>query len=465
MRDETEIQRVSHVTESILLSFVQGQLVDSAAADVAGHLELCIACRVFAARLRHADVTDPDGSAIARLTTAAQAIPETLRNALSATSTEPADMMPGEVWRVGGDEAQLVWVRRVFEDSAAVIAVTLDVELADEYTLVIPSNESPLSLDMAVMTTVEGHVDNRAFLQRIAELPVDEQINQLRQARRDGRPPSSNLLTGPPISRDDDQRLEYRQLLADLLADLSPGAYSDSDLTGSSEEGMDLHRLAEELNGLTWRRAGTTILMLDVDHVAVDPAHEMLVTALVQDLGAAVLVTVLTGADPAGLLTAPAVARACGVLLAKHTDADDVAVAIADEDWTAVVVAPAFAGHAVEAPSGALSGPRVASPSLPLLDALLKYFDAHATRWNETERVHFHRAPVDVPALAVAAARAAVDRTIEEGRRAVTPAKKTAYIALDDRAVTAIQALIESAITAGTPPADAVETLLNRSHQ
>jgi len=467
MRDETQIQRVRHVTESTLLSFVKGQLMDSAAADVSEHLERCLACRVLAARLRHAEVIDPDDSAIARLTTAAQAIPEPLRDALSATPTELADMTAGQVWRVGGDEAQLVWVRRVFDDSAAVVAVTLDVELADEYTLIIPANDSPLSLDIAVMTTVEGHVDNQAFLQRIAVLPVDEQITQLRQTRRDGLPPPSHLLTGPPISRDDDQRLEYRQLLADLLADLSPSAYSDSDLTGSSEEGegIDLHRLAEELNGLTWRRAGTTIRMLDVDHIAVDPAHEMLITALVQDLDAAVLITVLTGADPVGLLTAPAVAHACGALLAKHPDAADVAVALADEEWTAVVITPAFAGRAVETPSGGLSEPRVATQPLPLLDALLKHFDVHATRWNETERVQFDRDPVDVRALAAAASRAAVDRVVAEGRRAVTPAKKSAYQALDDHAVSAIRTLIESAVAAGTSPADAVDTLLNRSNQ
>jgi hypothetical protein len=372
---------------------------------------------------------------------------------------------PGGVWRVGNDEAQLVWVRRVFDDSAAVVSVTLDVELADEYTLIIPADESPISLDLAVMTTVEAHVDMRAFLQHIADLQVDEQITRLRQRRRDGLPSPSDLLTGPPISRDDDQRLEYRQLLADLLADLSPGAYSDSDLMGVAEDGVDLHRLAEQLNGLTWRRVGTQIRMLNIDHAPVDPAHEIIVTALVQDLDVVVLITVLTGAQPAGLLTAPDVARACGALLARHPIADDVAVAIADEDWTSVVVRPPFAGHAVEVPSGGLSEPRVAFQPLPLLDALLKHFDAHGTRWDETERVHFDRSTVDIPALAAAISRAAVDRTVAEGCRAVTPAKKKAYTALDDHAVAAISALIESAVSPSTSSADVVDAFLSGRRQ
>ena len=464
MRDETQILQARHVTESTLLSFARAELTEADAADTARHLDLCLACKVVAARLRHAEVTDPGESVIAHLTSTAQAIPETVRNALSAGRRGLADVTAGEVWRVGNDEAQLVWVRQVFDDSAAVVSVTLDVELADEYTLMIPADESPINLDLAVMTTIEAHVDMRAFLQPIADLPIHEQVTRLRQTRRDGLRSPSDLMTGPPISRDDDQRLEYRQILADLLADLSPAAYADSDLMGVAEDGVDLHRLAEELNGLTWRRAGTQIFMMDIDHATVDPAHEMIVIALVRDLDAAVLVTVLTGAHPAPILTAPDVARACGALLAKHPDADDVAVAIADEDWTSVVVRPPFAGRAVEVPSGGLSEPRVAFQPLPLLDALLKHFDAHGTRWDETERIHFDRSPADVSALAAATSRAAVDRAVAEGRRAITPAKKTAYTSLDDHAVAAISALIESAIAPSAPSAssaDAVDAFLS----
>jgi hypothetical protein len=464
MRHETQTPRARHVTESKLLSFVRGQLTDSGRADVAEHLDHCIACRILAGRLTHAEATEPDDSAIARLTASAS-IPEVVRDALVATRMGPAAIAVGDVWRVGRDEAQLVWVRRTLEDSAAVISVTLDVDLADEYTLIIPAEESPLSLDLALMTTVEGLVDRRSFLQRIGTLQVGEQITKLRQARRDGLPAPSDLPTGPPISRDDDQRLEYRQLLADLLADLSPGAFSNEDPTEPSDDGVDLQRLADEVNGLKWRRPGIQVRWLDITHTVVDAAHEMLIAGLIQDLDAAVLITVLTGADPASILASPGVAGACGALLAKYPEADDVAIAIADEEWTAVVVTPAFAERAVEVPSGGLSEPRVAFQPLPLLDALLKHLDAHATRWDETERVRFDRDPIDVPALATTVSRAAVDRTLAEGRRAVTPAKKTAYMALDDHAVAAISALIQSAVAPGTSSSDAVDAFLGRSRQ
>ena len=162
-----------HPTESALLSFVRGQLKAPGAAGVEAHLDSCLACRIWETRLRHARVAEADGSVTARLAAAAQAIPEDLHNALAVRAGVDVPAA-GDIWRVGTHEALLVWVRRLFDASATVVPVTLDVELADEYTLIVPAGESPLGLDLALITTVEGHVDVRALLQRIAALPVDD---------------------------------------------------------------------------------------------------------------------------------------------------------------------------------------------------------------------------------------------------------------------------------------------------
>lgn len=454
---------MSHPTESALLSFARGQVKAPGAASVAAHLDSCLACRVWEERLRHARVAEADDMITARLTAAAQAIPEGLRHALAVP---PGGGVPaaGDIWRVGTEEALLAWVRRVSGESATVIPVTLDVELADQYTLIVPADESPLGFDLALMTAAEGTVDLRGFMQRVAALPVDDQVTQLLLARSDGRPPPPGLLTGSAASRDDDERLEYRRLLAGLLAGLSPGALPDAGLPGSRDDGAGLDRLADMLGALTWHRPGVEISLLEGAHVAAGPAHELAVTALVRDLDAAVLVAVLTGPAPAGMLSAPEVARACGGLLTIYQDADDVAVAIPDEDWTAVVVTPEFASRAVEAPSGRLSEPRVAFQPLPLADALLRHLDSRVTRWEQTDRLRFDRDAVDLAALAAAVSRAAVDRAVAEGRRARTPAKKNAYTALDDRAVAGIRALIES-VAAGASPDDGVTALLSGSRR
>ncbi len=457
-----KVRRMRHPTESALLSFARGQFTSAGAADVAAHLAGCLACSVWETRLRDAMVAEADDSATARLTAAAQPIPDGLRTALAAP---PGAGVPasGDIGRVGADEALLVWVRSLSSESATVVPVTLDVELADEYTLIVPAGDSPLGLGLALMTTVEGDVDLRAFLQQIAALPVGDQITELLLARSDDRPPPPGLLTGSPAATDDDQRLEYRRLLAGILASLSPGALPDASLPGSRNDGVDVGRLAEKLNGLTWHRPGLEISLLD-GHMAVAPAHELLVTALVRDLDAAILVAVLTGREPARVLSAPEVAGACGGLLMTYQDADDVAVAIPDEDWTAVVITPEFAGRAVEAPSGRLSEPRVAFQPMPLADALLKHLDSRVTRWEQTDPLEFDRDAVDLAALAAAVSRAAVDRAVAEGRRARTPAKKAAYTALDDTAVDGIRTLIES-VVAGVPAADRVTALLSGSRR
>ncbi len=452
-----KVRRMRHPTESALLSFARGQLTSAGAADVAAHLEGCLACTVWETRLRHARVAEADGLVTARLTAAAQPIPDDLRAALAAP---PGAGVPasGDIWRVGADEALLVWVRSLSGGSATVIPVTLDVELADEYTLI----ESPLGLDLALMTTAEGDVDLGTFLQRIAALSAGDQITRLLLARSAGRPPPPGLLTGSPASGDAGQRLEYRRHLTRLLASLSPGAVPDASLPGSRNDGVDVGRLAGTLNGLTWYRPGLEISRLD-GHMAVGPAHGLLVTALVRDLDAAILVAVLTGREPARVLSAPEVAGACGELLMTYQDADDVAVAIPDQDWTAVVITPEFAGRAVEAPSGRLSEPRVAFRPMPLADALLKHLDSRVTRWEES-RLLFDRDAVDLAALAAAVSRAAVDRAVAGGRRARTPAKKAAYTALDDTAAAGIRTLIES-VVAGVSAADGVTALLSGSRR
>src|SRR5258708_11777879 len=453
-----KVRRMRPPTESALLSFARGQFTSAGAADVAAHLAGCLACSVWETRLRDAMVAEADGTVTARLAAAAQPIPDGLRTAVAAP---PGAGVPacGDIWRVGADEALLVWVRSLSSESATVVPVTLDVELADEYTLIVPAGESPLGLGLALMTTVEGDVDLRAFLQQIAALPVGEQITEPRRARSDDRPPPPGLLTGSPAGADDDQRLEYRHLLAGLLASVSPGALRDASLPGSRDDGVDVGRLAETLNGLTWHRPGLDITLLD-GHMAVAPAHELLVTALVRDLDAAILVAVLTGREPARVLSAPDVARACGGLLMTYQDADDVAVAIPDEDWTAVVITPEFARRAVEAPSGRLSEPRVAFHPMPLADALPQHLDSRGTRWEETGRLLFDRDAVDLAALAEADSQAPVHRAVAEGPRARTPAQKAAYTALDDTAVHGIRTLIES-VLAGLPAADRVTALLS----
>jgi hypothetical protein len=455
---------LSHLNESVLYALVQGRLKADAAAEVADHLERCLACRVWSTRLQNASVSEADDSIISRLVQTSPTVPEALHRALLDNPSSAAPAVGG-LWRVGRGEALLVWVRRVLDDSAAVIPVTFDSDLADEFSLIIPADESPLGLNLVVMASVEAHVDLRAFLQRIAALPVEDRVETLREARRSRLPIPPDLLVGAPVVSEQDQRLEYRQVLSDLLADLSPAAFAAETEVEPSDDGVDVHRLVENLGELTWRRAGLTVQPLPIDHVDVDPAHDLLVVGMVKDLDASVLVAVLTGADPAGTLTQPELARGCGTLLGRHPEADDVAVAIQDRDWTTVVVDPPSAAQALEAPSGRFAEPRVTFQPLPLVDALLKHLDARATRWDQMGVPHFDRESLDLVELGAISAAAAIERTIAEGHQARTPAKKSAYTSLSERDGARIAELIAAVATHGIAPNEAVDSFLSELGQ
>jgi hypothetical protein len=299
-------------------------------------------------------------------------------------------------------------------------------------------------------------------LQRLGALHVEAQIGELRRARREGRLPDTNVPTGPPIESADDQRLEYRQLLADLLADLSPEGFAEASPKPAeqSDDGVDLHELSERLRDLTWRRASCHVRQAGLDHVSVDAAHELLVAAVVEEFDRAVLVTVLTGAAPSSTQFSPRVADACGILLNRYPDADDIAVTIADADWITVIVAPPFSHSAVEVPSGIAAGPRVVSQSLPVVDALTKHFEGKTARWDETERVRLNGTLANLHQLAQDAAQAAVDQVVREGRRAIIPAKKAAYTALDPHTVSMVTEMIDAIVSERASPAEAIDELL-----
>lgn len=137
----------------------------------------------------------------------------------------------GELWRVGKSEALLAWVRKVFDDGMVdVIPITLDVELADEGTLLIPEDATPLGVELAAMTYVRTHLPKEVFLNFICALDIGAEIEEVLSATRDGRP-AEGVEVGLPITDSQDQRLEYRAALWDVLGHLLP---SEASQEGSS---------------------------------------------------------------------------------------------------------------------------------------------------------------------------------------------------------------------------------------
>ena len=129
----------------------------------------------------------------------------------------------------GGGEATLVRIQAVTPAAAAVVPVSFDTELADEHTRIVALDDSPLGLPLALHLDLEVTIDRDTLLDRLGALDVVGDAGA--------------MIAGPPVVSALDERIAYRQGLADRLALLAPaGAGGEPDTAG--EEALVAARLA-----------------------------------------------------------------------------------------------------------------------------------------------------------------------------------------------------------------------------
>ncbi len=439
-----------HPGTGALSDYVRSALSEPQRADVEAHLDVCLACRVWAARLEHAEHLEPTAELISALVAASPDVPEGL---LRAIRSEHADQTPqaGDLWRCGRGDALLVWLRKVFDDGLlAVVPVVFDVELADELTLIKPAESNALGLDLGFMVSVESHIDPRSLIGKVGTIDVADDIEALRRVRRGG-PRNDDILVGTPIEMSDDQRIEYQQLVSDLLGDCAPEAF-DADAEDDTGGEVNLGAIRAELDDLTWSLPDIKIVEFDVVHTAIDESHHLLRIATVQRLNVVVVIAAVTGPAPEDVLVSDVGTRVLNSeLLAERADA--VVAIIDDLALDAVVISPWDATDAIDVPAGDLATPTIPDP-LPLRDAIRKYLDARVNDWD-SPRVNFDRGTIDVLTIATQATRRAVLDVVAEGQRAKTPEKKDRYVSVNGKESAATSTLIRD-VLAGSDAREAV---------
>jgi len=442
---------------------------DPKTAAIRQHLSGCVACRVRAARLQHAvSPGAPSEDSVARILEASAPVPGILA---SMTAARDQDLpRPGEIWRVGRDEALLVWVRRVFDDAVDAIPASLDVELADQETVFLPAGSTPLGLPIALLTGVRTHVGLPAFVQRIGFFDASGSIQEVMSAAREGRAPEgvqTGPPNGPPIETEDDQRIEYRQAIADLLADLAPGNWADEtecqvseNDTGSSNDLPEIIRILRD--SLSMRLAGCRVLHVNEHCVTLADGISLASVARIAFLDTSIVVVVLDGSGlEDALRSSTLLADACLEFVYSEPDAAAIAVAEGIADWPTVVLTVAQLRTDYEPPGGPEVAPRLSHEPLPIVDALVKFLDRQEAVWEATEPVtgifqesHFRN-------LALRCAGDAIDLIATQGRRALTPANKSSWTSLPDDLRSRI---VESmtAIMADAPIDDVLDDLIER---
>lgn len=442
MTDASDQVRNRHIPEARLYAYAHGELIGEASV-VEDHLASCLVCRVRLNRLRGAKLPPIDEATTRALVEAEVAVPELLQRSLSMWSADSPQV--GDLWRVGtSSQAFLVWIRRVLDESALVIPVALEDELADEYSLIVPKDESLLGVDVILLTTVEGQIDRRSFIQRIGELDVADKVSRLREARREGRAADGDCLVGSSIDTVEDQRIEYQQLVADLLGDCSPEAYALDEATDVADD-FDLAAYWSRVAEIAWRRPDARVESQAIERVEVEAGHELLAVGRVVDPAASVVMALLIGPRAPDYQSLPSLAESCGELMRKHHECDWVAVSVPDSDWTTVALDVTSTISAIEPPSGERVPPRVPGEPLPVVDALFKLLDGRLVGWEDREVSEMDESPLDMTSSIPQFAQEAVQRLVASGRRSASP-KKEVYVSFGEAEMESIAALVQRVI-------------------
>lgn len=222
-----------HPADSELAAFAGGVGGDSSV--MTDHVATCATCTQILSRLAmHQDVL-PSPSALP----ATLGVPVgTTRRLAEASNPQPA---PGQLWRATAQPGQilLVWIRRLRSDGRlAVVPVTFDADFADEYSFILRAELSPLGVDLVLHTAVESTIDQRVLLNSLGAVDVAAEVDAVRTARGNGTT-VMGLNVGSPVASMADERIQYRQQLADALVEMTTARFQPDTTSPIDEDFSD----------------------------------------------------------------------------------------------------------------------------------------------------------------------------------------------------------------------------------
>lgn len=427
---------------------------------VRAHLAGCLACRVRMARIAQADgLHMPTPNVVQRIVDASTVVPGATNISDERDEFEPE---ASELWRVGRDEALLAWVRRNFHDGAVdIVPVVLDVDLADEQTVLVKAERSPLGVELGAMVALRTHVHRDAFINRLGTLDISALVEDVIAATREGR--DSTAAIGPPIESDDDDRIEYRQALRDLLDELAPSSWPVESSAGvvttglsslTEPSGLDLLELQSRIQ---YRIRAAQCIGLPSDQFDIEQGRSLRTLFKVAYLNTAVVVVSVQSLDVA-LADQLALVRACQRAMESSPDADAVCVAEPRDGWNCALYSCASMREALELPDGRSVGPAPILSGYGVVDTLSKHLEGAAPAWEGTDHAPRGLASVDMAEIAGRHAQTSIDTIQSQGRRALQEAKKSTWsvlpAGLEERVSRFVTAVIES-----VPVADALAEL------
>ena len=385
----------SHPLDVDLADLVDGVLDASRAAGVEAHLDACLLCRLKRRRLEGAPAPAPAGGFLPG-------------PAFDMPSLEPGgDPAVDDLWLAGTDDRLLVLVLGITGDRVTAAPVTLDVEAADDETVVV--EQSPFRTPVAVHPALATEIPRTVLTARVGTLTVPP-------AQGAARAPAGHR--GSAIAGPSDPRLQLRQHLADRLA-----AFADPPPAGAGDAPPPRPEqvrstLIADLRSMRGRACTARALDGWADLVLAEQRGWVpLVT--VDEVG-----VVLVAFDtPHGLEDELDFDAARSVLTRLNASA---LVVLTGELSELADVFDAAALHAgIDMPSGAHNPPRPLISGLVPFDAIAKFLDQHSGARAMSPATRSPLARVEVAdVLREAAAAAATDAARQGARFKIAPKRR-----------------------------------------
>ena len=454
-----------HPTEAQLQAFALDE-AHSQTATISEHIAGCLICRVHVGRLKIDNREAAEPSFLVSLSEGSPRISDGVLDLLRAPEViaDGGGIQTGQLWRArdrgsdaSGSFAVLVWIRKVFATTAAVLPVFLDTNLADSDALIIPADSTPLNEELVLFSNVDAEIHLSNLVTLIATLDIEADVRTLRMASRNGVDPPAHLNVGLPIVRNDDQRFEFRHIISELLDSLYLEAYTEPD------DDLDIHELLSHIRELSFFNTGLRVETLPFDDMLfLDDLRTLHPVAAVHHMSTCVVVTVINGPDAVTHLMSPFIPTACAAMQSRFIEADSVAVCADGPDWPTVLLASVDMDSAIEVPSGAVHTASVYGKPLELSVALLKNFEGASDRWDDASTVRFDNVAGSLRnahAISASTAVTAVEDIRQTGSRATIAAKKEGYLRLSTDTAQNISGLIRD-VLAGGDPTEALDHLL-----
>jgi hypothetical protein len=414
------------------------------------HMIGCAACRAeFDLLTDDTPDTGPDDAAVRRILDGAPALPSSLINMdRSAGHRDPA---PGELWRVGNaDEALLALVSSVVGDSAHIVPFTVDLDVADDFSVYVDADASPLGVDAILLYDLARTVPLSAFLTCVGALDVS------------GGPDAGyEFVAGAaaiaetfafPIENPHDWRIDPRLEIEELLESLTVPAALPRELVWDYE-----YTFAALRTDLRERIFGSDLHPLQRLVFPVAQSHLLTCLAKVTHLQKSTVIAALSGSQPHMVFDADTLALTCREVLRLEPDSSAVAVVIPVDTWMTALLTSADTYPALAAPTGSSVGPTTTYFGYGLVDTMHKFLDGRVTAWEDTESAPTRLSVADIDDVVQRHAAAGVQgvRTTGSRARALKKDVWTRLSASTDQAVARfVQALLND-----TPVAEALEYL------